>query len=230
MSSHDPWCDPPLQEAVFEVRFPTINDYALFAGGMAAAQQQAFPVPKKLPAADLPGMVNIPNVVRHRFETEDNASLFQTGPDVLSVNALQYKGFDHFMQTVESILQSATKFVDLSQLNRLGLRYINQFANVDNPSATLNINQPFQHTDLTKTKFLQLREVKETTDAEIFLSMTIQFPIEPQDLILDIDSFYEAEPKQWDIPVMLDWVKRAHDIIYEEFLAIVSQAEQEARR
>jgi uncharacterized protein (TIGR04255 family) len=230
VKSHDPWRAPPLQEAVFEIRFPTLADYALFAGGMAGFQKGTFPNAEKLPAADLPGMIDIPGMVRHRFASKDGVLLFQTGPNVLSVNAIAYQGFDNFLKQIESILESAGKLIDLSQSNRIGLRYINQFVDVNDPSATLRINQPFQNTDLTKTKFLQLREVKETTDAEVFLGITIQFPTEPNNLILDLDSFCDIDQKEWDIPMMLDWISRGHEMIWKDFLALVSTTEQEARR
>ncbi len=39
MASHTPWRSPPLQEAVFEVRFPAVEDYSIFVGGMAEVKR-----------------------------------------------------------------------------------------------------------------------------------------------------------------------------------------------
>lgn len=230
MKNHQPWHNPPLQEAVFEVRFPPVGDYALFAGGMAVSQEQDFPDSEKLPVAEFPEIVQISGLVKHRFISSDKSFLFQTGTDVLSVNSLAYKGFDRFLENIRKILIATEKFVDLSTLTRLGLRYINRFSNVSYPPSTLNINLPFQGTDISKTQFLQLQEINKIDDEGTLLSVGVQFPVDPQDLILDIDVYLNTPPTQWNIQMILDWTDKAHDVIWENFQNLVSQKEKEARK
>lgn len=229
MKNHEPWRNPPLQEAVFEIRFPSVSDYALFAGGMAISQQQEFPTTQKLQAAEIPEIVELAGLVKHRFISSDESLLFQTGTDVLSVNSVAYKGFVNFLENIGKILTATEKFVSLSTLTRLGLRYINRFSNVDYPPSVLNINLPFQNTDISKTQLLQLREINKLDDEGTLLSINVQFPVEPKDLILDIDVSLNFPQKSWDIEMILDWTHKAHDVIWENFQVLISENEKEVR-
>ena len=229
VKNHEPWRNPPLQEAVFEIRFPTVSDYALFAGGMAMSQKQEFPTTQKLQAADIPEIVELAGLVKHRFTNPDESLLFQMGSDVLSINSVAYKGFPNFLENIGKILTATEKFVSLSTLTRLGLRYINKFSNVDYPPSVLNISLPFQNTDISKTQLLQLREINEIDDEGTLLSISVQFAVEPKDLILDIDISLNSSQKLWDIEMILDWNDKAHDVIWENFQNLVSQAEKEVR-
>jgi uncharacterized protein (TIGR04255 family) len=229
VKNHEPWRNPPLQEAVFEIRFPTVSDYALFAGGMAMSQQQEFPTTQKLQAAEIPEIVELAGLVKHRFISPDESLLFQTGTDVLSVNSVAYKGFVNFLENIGKILTATEKFVNLSTLTRLGLRYINRFSNVDYPPSLLNINLPFQNTDISKTQLLQLREINKLDDEGTLLSINVQFPVEPKDLILDIDISFNFPQKSWDIEMILDWTDKAHDVIWDNFQVLISEKEKEVR-
>lgn len=229
MKNHEPWRNPPLREAVFEIRFPTVSDYALFAGGMAVSQQQGFPTTQKLQAVEIPEAFEIEGLVKHRFTSSDGSLLFQTGADVLSVNSVSYKGFDAFLENIEKILTATEKFVSLSTLTRLGLRYINMFSDVDHPSSVLNINLPFQNTDISKTQLLQLREIKKLDNGDNLLNINVQFPVEPKDLILDIDISLNSPQQSWSIEMISDWTDKAHDSIWENFKNLISQSEKEVR-
>jgi uncharacterized protein (TIGR04255 family) len=229
VKNHEPWRNPPLQEAVFEIRFPAVNDYALFAGGMAMSQQQEFPTTQKLQAAEIPEIVELAGLVKHRFISPDESLLFQTGADVLSVNAIDYKGFANFLENIEKILIATEKFVSLSTLARLGLRYINRLSDVEYPPSVLNISLPFQNTNISTTQLLQLREINKLDDEGTLLSINVQFPVEPKDLILDIDISLNSPQKSWDIETILDWTDKAHDVIWEHFQDLISQNEKEIR-
>jgi uncharacterized protein (TIGR04255 family) len=231
VKNHEPWRNPPLQEAIFEIRFPTVRDYALFAGGMAMSQQQQFPTTQKLQGIEIPEIVELSGLVRHRFIAPDESLLFQTGSDVLSVNSITYRGFANFLENIEKILIAAEKFVSLTTVTRLGLRYINKFSDVGYPPSVLNVSLPFQNTDISKTQFLQLREIKQLDDEGILLSINVEFPIEPKDLILDLDISFSSPPQQsWNIEMILDWTDKAHDVIWDNFQALVSQKEKEVRK
>lgn len=229
MKNHEPWSNPPLQEAVFEIRFPAVSDYALFAGGMAVSQQTEFPITQKLNAADIPEIVELAGLVKHRFTSPDGSLLFQTGTDVLSVNSVKYKGFSNFLESIKKILTATEGFVSLSTLTRLGLRYINRFSNVDYPPSVLNVNLPFQNTDISRTQLLQLQEISRFDEEGTLLSISVQFPVEPKDLILDVDISLNSPQKSWDIEMISDWTDKAHDVIWENFQDLISEEEKEMR-
>jgi len=229
VKNNETWRNPPLQEAVFEIRFPSVSDYALFAGGMAISQQQEFPTTEKLQTADIPEIVGLTGLVKHRFISSDKSLLFQTGIDVLSVNSIAYRGFADFLANIGKILTATEKFTSLSTLTRLGLRYINRLSNVDYPPSVLNIKLPFQNTDISKTQLLQIREVSKLDDEGTLLSVNVQFPVDPKDLILDMDISLNPSDKLWDIQMILDWTDKAHDAIWDNFQDLISQNEKEAR-
>jgi uncharacterized protein (TIGR04255 family) len=229
VENHKPWQNPPLQEAIFEIRFPPLSDYALFAGGMAVGQKERFPNTQRLQSIEIPDIIEIAGLVKHRFVSVDQSLLFQTGPDVLSVNAVQYQGFLVFLKDIREILEASEKFIRLPELTRLGLRYINCFPNVISPSSVLNINMPFQNADASKTRFLQLNEVLDHDNGAL-LSITVQFPIDSQSLILDLNVNLDVDSTHWDIASILDWTKQAHGAIWDNFEQLVSQSEKEVRQ
>jgi uncharacterized protein (TIGR04255 family) len=128
-----------LQEVVLEIRFPPIEDYAIFAGAMSVSHKVNFPLTKKLEPPGLPEFVPISGIVRHRFSGQDQSKLFQIGSDVISVNYLQYTNFSDFIDDIKEILSSAqTHGAKISYAYRIGLRYINSFNKIADPFELLN--------------------------------------------------------------------------------------------
>jgi len=231
MASHAPWRNPPLQEAVFEVRFPPVNDYSIFVGGMAEIKRDRFPEVDRLPADELPPSIVISGAVRHRFSTEDKSLLFQTGQDVISVNAISYSGFAIFAKDIEDILKSAQNYADIGRVNRLGLRYINRFEKVEDPFQVLNIRPPFFDFDLSKTAKIQTNYIKQELD-NLFLSKSVDFPVADSNLIFDLDAFqqdFDLGSLPWDIKAIVDWADKTHDIVWENFESLVSESERSRR-
>jgi uncharacterized protein (TIGR04255 family) len=229
VKNHKPWRNAPLQEAVFEIRFPSIADYALFAGGMAMSQKQYFPTTQKLQVVDIPEIIELAGLVKHRFISQDQSLLFQTGNDVISINSINYKGFPAFLDSIEKILTAAEKFINISNLTKIGLRYINRFPDVDDPTAVLNINLPFSNMDVSRTQLLQIQEVNKIDDEGTFMGTNIQFPAAPKDLILDLDVSLNLSQKSWDVAAISDWADKAHDIIWDKFQTLISESEKEVR-
>ena len=229
MKNHKPWRNAPLQEAVFEIRFPSIGDYALFAGGMAMSQKQDFPTTQKLQVVDIPEIIELAGLVKHRFMSQDQSLIFQTGSDVISINSLSYKGFPTFLENIERILFAAENFVELSNLTKLGLRYINRFTGIENPATVLNINLPFSNMDVSKTQILQIQEVNKVDEEGTLMSLNIQFIATPKDLILDLDVSLNLPQESWNVAAISSWADKAHDIIWDKFQTLISESEKEVR-
>jgi uncharacterized protein (TIGR04255 family) len=231
MASHTPWRNPPLQEAVFEVRFPPVDDYSIFVGGMAEVKRNRFPKVDRLPADELPPSIVVSGAVRHRFTTEDKRLLFQTGQDVISVNAISYFGFATFANDIEDILKSAQNYADIGRVSRLGLRYINRFEKVENPFQVLNIESPFLDFDLSKTAKLQANYIKQELN-NLFLSKNVDFPVADSNLIFDLDAFqqdFDLDSLPWDIKTIVNWADETHDVVWENFESLVSETEKSRR-
>lgn len=229
MKNHKPWRNPPLQEAVFEIRFPPTSDYAIFAGGMAISQKEDFPTTQKLQAVDIPEMIQFAGSVKHRFISQDESLLFQTGSDVLSVNAIDYKNFSTFLESIQKILIGTEKFIEISNLSRLDLRYINKFPDVENPSTVLNVNLPFNHTNISETQLLQIQEINKIDDEGMLQVINIQFSAASKELILDLDVSLNSPQELWNIDTISRWADKAHDIIWDKFQTIISESEKEVR-
>jgi uncharacterized protein (TIGR04255 family) len=229
VKNHKPWRNAPLQEAVFEIRFPSIGDYALFAGGMAMSQKQDFPTTQKLQVVDIPEIIELAGLVKHRFISQDQSLLFQTGNDVMSINSVNYKGFTAFLENIEKILIAAEEFVELSSFTKLGLRYINRFPDIENPAAVLNINLPFSNMDVSRTQLLQIQEVNKIDEEGTSIGTNIQFIAPSKDLILDLDASLNLPQESWDITAISIWADQAHDIIWDKFQTLISENEKEVR-
>jgi uncharacterized protein (TIGR04255 family) len=231
MTSHAAWRNPPLQEAIFEVRFPPVNDYSIFVGGMAEVKRARFPEVAQLPAYELPPSIIVSGAVRHRFTTTDKGLLFQTGQDVISINAISYSGFSTFSNDIEDILKSAQKYADIGQVSRLGLRYVNRFEQVEDPFQVLNIQSPFLDFEPSKTTKMQTNYIKQELN-HLFLSKSIDFPVDESSLIFDLDAFqdtFDPHSLPWNIENIVGWANKAHDTVWESFESLVSKAER-ARR
>jgi uncharacterized protein (TIGR04255 family) len=229
VGKHSPWKSPAVQEALLEIRFPATDDYALFLGHMMASLTEQFPNVERTQPQELPPFVNISGLVLHRFSKSDKSILFQIGPDIISVNIISYSGFDIFVQSVKDVLSFAEKYVKLRNLNQLSLRYINKFEEQTGMLSTLNIQVPFDDVSESKTLELQIRHVKRESD-DVNLSVNVQMPIEQTGVILDLNAFCVSEGKEWDIEGILNWTDRAHEIIWSNFDALVSEKEKEKRK
>jgi len=231
--SHPAWHNPPLREAVFEIRFPPVDDYAIFVGGMAATCPEKFSTHEHIQPFDMPPFIKVDGFVKHRFYTENRGLLFQTGNDVISVNSIDYLGFDSFLKEVESILKVSEKFIKINLIKRLSIRYINCFEDVQDMFSILTINPPFSDIDSDKSKNFSLRHIKKITDS-IYISINVQYPGKDNKsdklLFLDVESFCDfGNDNEWDIQEILAWCTDAHGYIWENFYNLVSDSEKELR-
>jgi len=220
-----------LQEVVFEIRFTPIEDYAIFAGAMAVSHKGKFPITEKNNLPGLPDSVIMKGLVRHRFFNQDKSRLFQIGSDVISVNHLQYTSFVDFTKDISEILPSAQENgAKIRNIDRIGLRYINKFNDIKNPFTFLNLSSPFPSEGLDITKFVQIRKVDEI-ETGLFLDIGLQFESNTSVLILDLNSFYQKQEdtkqpsQEWNIEMLIDWISKAHTLIYDKFITLVPQSE-----
>jgi len=229
------WKNPPVLEVVFEIRFQPIADYAIFVGGMANSDNihAQFPIIEKLAGSDFPPFVPIEGVVRHKFLTGEKTDIFQTGQDIISVNSLNYLGFDKFLNQIKLVVNSASKFIDFpNTTKRIALRYINKFEDSSEHTdifSALTIENPFDDFDNIKTTEIFLRQVKE--EGDLFLTTNIQYPVvinnTKSNLVLDIEAFcLKGSLNESEI---LNWCTISHEIISDNFQNLVSDNEKRLR-
>jgi uncharacterized protein (TIGR04255 family) len=232
MDSHQKWRNPPIRETVFEVRFPPVPDYSIFAGGIASVIQNRFPDSSLLPGANLP--LNFGGVVRHRFASEDTFTLIQIGIDVASVNCIAYPGFERFSEELTFMLENLRSFVDLGQKKRLGLRYINQFEDVVNPFDVIDLLPPFKNFDISNTERIYINHIKKDF-YPLMLSINVEFPTgkNGMEMLFDLDAhqtdFGEFDNKRDLVSELVGWAEAAHDIVWQNFESIISEEEKNKR-
>jgi uncharacterized protein (TIGR04255 family) len=232
MESHPKWRNPPLREAVFELRFPQTPDYSIFVGGLAAAIKDRYPDVLPLPGVNLPA--NLGGIVRHRFVSSDKFTFIQTGVDVASINFIAYPGFESSLQEIEFLVKTLQEFIDLNTKTRLGLRYLNQFESVKDPFQTINMAPPFTDFNAEHTERLRINHIKRD-NFPLMVSINIEFPLNQNrnEMLLDLDVYqfiFEERSDEADIPgSLLSWAERAHNLIWSNFDAIVAQQEKDKR-
>ena len=235
-SSSPPWRDPPLQEAVFELFFPAVSDYALFVGNIFNSLQDKFPTFLALPANDFPLIPSLPGFVRHRFSDASGAVLFQLGQDLLTVNCLSYTGFDSYSQHIHDVLSVALKHgspFGFSQVTRLGIRYINRFEHTDDPVAILQIALPFQSSEADKLNNLKVHDTRQIgcNDDGRYLVRSFDFAADERLLLLDFH-VYQVFNTQHDLVIddLMKWTTDAHNTISKNFESLVLDEVKERRK
>jgi|GEM_PF-1233941 len=230
MDPNPQWQNPPLKEVVFEIRFPAVNDYALFLGEVQSLIKEKFSEPVTLPGSKLP--TDFDGVVRHRFFSEDKFTLVQIGTDVASVNSVSYGGFDKFLEEILFITTKLEDTIQLHEKKRLGLRYINKFEVVSSPFETLNIVSPFQSLEVDNTERIRINHIKNNA-FPLLLSVNVEFPIgnKKDELLFDLD-VYQLDFSMPDSGAddFTHWAKNAHKLVWENFDSLVSQEEKNRRQ
>jgi len=219
-----------LLEAVFEIRFPPLPDYALFLTHIHTLAKDNYPHLERVKTfeIDMPPGVQIAGIPLHRFINRDKNFLFQTGVDLISVNVLDYKGFAAFLEQIKEVLVSVQEFVEFGKLSRVGLRYINRFEVEDNVLSSLNVNVPFNDMNMETTKEFNLSYLK-ALPHELFLHTRIYNAVDSKATILDIDVFKEVVQSSWGVDNVLAWIDISHEIVWESFSGLISDQEKRSR-
>ncbi len=220
---------PLISEALLELRYPKSNEllYGLIPGQLYEALKGIFPKPQELPLAQLP-IDGLPDhLVRHRFLTEDDSRMFQVGVGVLSINHVKYTGFTDFVQDCKDVLSAAETMGLFSQVDRIGLRYINTSV-LDRPwNEIIQIKVNVPSTIESNLQGQQFRWFTKFPKLGL-LSTTVAWPVESsqvisnaklhqqQTLLIDFDLFNEPQEKL-SYDSLMDWLYRSHDVIYEVF-------------
>lgn len=231
MAGNPPWRNPPLQEAIFEIRFPPVKDYSLFMSELRIKHRDLFPVIKTLTNVNLPESMIISGQVRHRFIGKNNDIIFQVGQNTLSINIIKYSGFDKFKNYIKDIVSTLCESIKIEDSTQMSLRYINKFDKTQDPFDILNIKFQFPTYNNSKTKGIQINYTKEESKT-FFISTNVIFPINNEDLILDINALYTDKIANinWNLDSIIEWTEKSHNLIYDNFESLVSEGEKEKRK
>lgn len=227
--------NPSVLEAVCELRFATTESYTLVPGAMRERLSAQFPTYEILPAATLMG--GIPEEVitapipHHRFKNEQNNALVQTGPRLLTVNALPiYRGYEVFRELIAFALKQYLVVAKPQHVLRVGLRYINHLRGGNGEGALadlINIRLTYPPALPSPATEVGARALFAYGELGV-LSLAVAFPSKTsagdEGTLLDLD-FYRSVPEKLKLDDFLSWLDNAHEVVYRAFIATVSEQE-----
>lgn len=137
--------NPPLIEALCEFKFDSNKEWDWTIPGLLYDKiKENFPNKKQQEAfvINLEHKENTKNMMtqvregtqtdRIIFSNENNNSLIQVKPNVFTINLLKYyPGWEEFKKIINKYLKLYIKVAQPTKINRIGLRYINRFNQID---------------------------------------------------------------------------------------------------
>lgn len=137
--------DPcPVIEALVEIRFvPSMPEDAIF-GTIYGAIKEQFPNVEKLPVLQLPDFVREqdPNLKYNpHYRLRNESMIFQSGPRVLTFSKPKpYPGWKAYSEHFFPIINQICKLEITKNVERIGVRFINSFAENIMPHLNLTLN------------------------------------------------------------------------------------------
>lgn len=126
----------PIQEAAFEIRFDSSmpND-AIFGIVFNQFRNDFNNTATPLPILEIPSQIRNqdPNLkFSPHYKMESDSFIMQVGPKVISlVNANEYLGWNSFQEKIINVFEKFQELKIITKINRLALRYINIFPDID---------------------------------------------------------------------------------------------------
>lgn len=243
--------NPPLIEAIFEIRWPLSVDgagnqvdptFKLLAGRMFDRLASQFPHFVDLPASQLPEEL-APFIVRHQFRpAADSWPVIQLGPGIATFNQTKhqyqwstYKSGLH--QFLSALFESRKANTEPTQPNRVQFRYLNSIPITDpnvslqdflrtQLSTTITVCEPLQHLLQSRPGPYQLDVRSSFPTGSIagagFFALSSN-PTEGQrSILLDLGLQAFDDDAPVGIDALMDWVESGHSSIKDWFRAICS--------
>ncbi len=215
MVAQKPLKNPPLVEAIFEIRYDPVDNLADVAARLGSVLNDypefedlnVPPIPKEVPEAS--------GIVRYRYRSSDRSRLYQVGTGVLSVNILKYSDFSDFRKTIKEVLDQHQKIVPAQYIKRLGLRYINKIQlREKSPNDVLNLGcsvpEGFPDSLGWNSQFIFLSEGKQ-------LKVQTAYSKDTQEVLLDLDCF-SGGLFAYNKDQLMGWTDSAHQQVEGLFI------------
>lgn len=222
---HPPLKRSPLNEAVFEIRFPARERFGVLPGRMLDKLGESFPLDEEQPLAQLPAEVGPPHAPRHRFMSDDRSRMCQLGTGMVSLNHTTYIGYTSFQKDSRRIVEIAKDLDLVGTIDRLGMRYINkiQLDRSWESIITIHISAPTVLDHPATSRMFRWGTSRGDLDT---LTTAISWPIDQEDkqyLIIDLD-MYQEPSRTMEIEEIMDWHLQAHEEIYQAFKACLTKS------
>ncbi|KUK76737.1 MAG: Uncharacterized protein XD93_0742 [candidate division WS6 bacterium 34_10] len=208
----------PLKEVLLEIKLDskktTPIDYVLVLNKLITKVKKDYPEVLSLPGASFP--IDFPEPLsRHRILSKDQKRLMNVGVNILSINTLDYKGYENFKGQVKEIVEIYLDLFKDYSISRIGLRYINildlKKEKVKDVLAYDNPNPLGKK--ITSSEFVNLYKYSENN--QLLLKQSINAP-KPNNVSVDID-YSKILNSRESLARILEWLDEGHDRIEEAF-------------
>lgn len=218
--SHPRLKRPLVQEAVFEIRFETRASWGVLPGRVFEQVKEKFPETEDLPASHLPPEVGPLHLPRHRFLSARRGRMIQLGVGMVSTNHLSYEDYAAFLSDSLHMIEVAYSLGLLTEIGRLGLRYVNS-ADLDRPwSEILSIRVEAPPEWESEDSVRNFRWVSPADQVGKLTAIT-SWPVEGDNtrrVVFDLDCFLE-NPGALDKASLEEWHREAHERVYQAFVS-----------
>ena len=227
---------PPLIEAVCEFRFTEKTAWDWIIPGQLYDKVKAeFPEraqisgvgfhvqtsPKKKPVASVQ---NLPD--RVQLKRADGSAIVQVGYNLLAINVLRpYPSWTEFLVLITRIFNEYHSIAGTIELERIGLRYINQLTISDEFSEIVNMITliPPLTGKLARPihSFYQRYELEQDNPEGLLINQTGTQQDEKGNpvIVLDLDFGSTKVQKLKSVAQAKKWLDRAHNCVYEAFVS-----------
>lgn len=220
---------PPLVEALVELRARHETPYAAVFGGMFAAISHQFPTVEDLAPSIGVGPDGVQPTPVHRFRSKDGMRLIQTGPHLLTVNVLgDYGRFEDFEELLRFAFEAFVNAARPHVCDRIGVRYINHIdESLYGTSDPLTVKTTYPGEVVQRPAGIAMRAIFDFPKSRGQLGLATSFPTEVKGrrgCLIDLDFFAKspAFASPGNMNECLDWIRVAHDEIYQVFRAVIA--------
>ena len=234
---HIPLANPPISEAICQVRFPPILKIAKETPiDMQERVRHSFP--ELVSSLEMPfsmteiGLVPAPDPSFRvwRFARDEQASFIALATSFLALSTSRYKGWNSFIADMQLAVEAVTDVYAPPYATRLGLRFVNLFSTnkrgLDSAENLWGMFRPdltvlLRQTEWDQPLFYQSQVI--IPDGECLLALRTVHQVGEDDVrfTLDLDYYKEGQLQWDDLP---DLLETFHEAVYGAFRWCLTEA------
>jgi uncharacterized protein (TIGR04255 family) len=184
--------------------------------------------PDGKPISQITDNKELQDIIRYRFRNPETNEFIQLGHGILSLNSVHYSGFNDFFAKLESVITKHEEIVKPTTYRRIALRYINHMPLEDMPERVFAWLAPIPQ-EWGKRSTVQSIQQSVLRIGEDQQDVTIAYPqvnlnTGKNIMVLDIDHHVDfVLPVLSNVNQLYNWVKEAHEQVYETFKSVLKQ-------
>lgn len=223
------YSSPPVIEALCEFRFKNLPTDPTVPGLFYTKIREQFPQKGQVESVELTfadgnKTPKVSKIQKSQFFSSDKTKLVQLGPDVLVINHLSpYPTWVEFKELIFNVLHSFKETVELAEVERIGLRYINRIILDDKQAMTNYFNYypliPQGMGEFPNSLVLRTETNFPNQGGRLLVTLALENEADAS-FILDLD--FVSTRKISDVENAKTWIESAHEAVETAFEACIS--------